>query len=456
MPTLRFPLLAVLAATLIATAPPAAAQLPAAVEGQPLPTLAPMLEQVTPAVVNIQTRGRIQMENPLLLDPFFRRFFDLPEMPRERPTQNVGSGVIVDAEQGYIITNNHVIERADEIVVTLRDGRRAEAELVGRDPETDVALLRIPAEDLVALPLADSDDLRVGDFVLAIGNPFGLGQTVTSGIVSALGRTGLAAEGFQDFIQTDASINPGNSGGPLVNLRGEVVGINTAILAPTGGNIGIGFAIPSNMASGVMRQLVEFGEVRRGRLGVAIQDLTPELAQALGIGVRRGVVIAQVVPGSPAEQAGLREGDVVTRVNRRAVQNAAELRNVIGLLRIGDQVTLEVIRNGEQMRVQAVIAEREVAAVPAGPLTPRLAGATFGPIAPDSPLHGRVEGVQALAVEPGSPASQSGLRPDDVVVSVNRQPVASMEQFQQAVSAAEGPLLLNVRRGEGALFILIR
>jgi serine protease Do/serine protease DegQ len=257
--------------------------LPSSVDGQPLPTLAPMLERATPAVVNIATVGHVEVrQNPLLSDPFFRHFFDIPDRPRRRQTQSLGSGVIVDAEHGYVLTNHHVIARADKITVTLRDGRHLNATLIGADPESDVAVIQVPAERLTALPLADSDRLRVGDFVVAIGNPFGLGQTVTSGIVSALGRTGLGIKGYEDFIQTDASINPGNSGGALVNLHGELVGINTAIIAPGGGNVGIGFAIPTSMASQIMQQLIEHGEVSRGQLGITAQDLTPELAQAFG------------------------------------------------------------------------------------------------------------------------------------------------------------------------------
>jgi serine protease Do/serine protease DegQ len=294
---------------LLLASPVTEAALPAEVDGQPLPTLAPMLERVTPAVVNIATRGRVQVrENPLLSDPFFRRFFDLPTPRRERRTQSLGSGVIIDAAEGYVVTNHHVIAKAQEISVTLRDGRALPATLVGADPEADIAVIQVTADDLGELPLADSDALRVGDFVVAIGNPFGLGQTVTSGIVSALGRSGLGIEGYEDFIQTDASINPGNSGGALVNLRGELVGINTAILAPSGGNVGIGFAIPASMVRELVAQLVEHGEVRRGQLGIVLQDLTPQLAEAFGIANGGGAVVSQVLDGSPAERAGLQPG----------------------------------------------------------------------------------------------------------------------------------------------------
>jgi len=321
--------------------------------GTPMPTLAPMLARVTPGVVNIAVRGRVREQNPLLQDPFFRRFFDLPQnqRPLERETMATGSGIIVDAGRGYVLTNGHLVENATKIEVTLKDNRRFTARLIGRDPGTDIALLQIPADNLVAVPLGDSDRLQVGDFVLAIGNPFGLGQTVTSGIVSALGRSGLNLEGYEDFIQTDASINVGNSGGPLVNLNGECVGINTAILAPGGGNIGIGFAVPINLARPVMEQLIRYGEVKRGRIGVAIQDLTPDLAQAMSTSHTSGAVIARVDPGSPAERAGLRGGDLVVAANGVPVRSGTQLRNMIGLSGIGSAVDLTIDRRGSQYRV---------------------------------------------------------------------------------------------------------
>ena len=292
-------------------------------------------------------------ENPLLQDPFFRRFFNLPQRQQqeERETQATGSGVIVDAAQGYILTNGHVVENATRIEITTKDNRRLTARLIGKDSDTDIALLQVPAQNLTAVPIGDSDRLQVGDFVLAIGNPFGLGQTVTSGIVSALGRSGLGIEGYEDFIQTDASINPGNSGGPLVNLQGQCVGINTAILSPGGGNIGIGFAVPINMARRVMDQLLRYGEVKRGRIGVAIQDLTPDLADAMKTTHTTGAVIARVETGSPAERAGLRNGDLVLALNGTAVHSGTQLRNLIGLARIGDEVTLTVDRRGAEYSI---------------------------------------------------------------------------------------------------------
>ncbi|ALG72022.1 peptidase [Azospirillum thiophilum] len=332
-------------------ASPAAAALPlGAVSGG---TIAPMLEQVTPAVVNISVLSQApQAENPLLRDPFFRRFFNLPDqMPQGRPQVSAGSGVIVDARNGYVVTNSHVVENAQEIAVTLKDRRRLRAKLIGRDAATDIALLQIKADGLTALQLGDSDRSQVGDFVVAIGNPFGLGQTVTSGIVSALGRSGLKIEGYEDFIQTDASINPGNSGGALVNFQGELIGINTAIIGPAGGSVGIGFAVPVTIVRSVMEQLREFGEVRRGRLGVAIQDLTPDLAESMSLKGDEGALIAKIERGSPADNGGLRSGDVVVAVDGRPIRSATDFRNRIGLLRVGTPVQLTVVRSGGQKSV---------------------------------------------------------------------------------------------------------
>ena len=330
----------------------AAAPIPE-IGGAAVPSLAPMLARITPGVVGVSVRGRVREENPLLQDPFFRRFFNLPQRQQqeERETQATGSGVIVDAAQGYVLTNGHVVENATRIEITTKENRRFTARLIGKDSDTDIALLQVPAQNLTAVPIGDSDRLQVGDFVLAIGNPFGLGQTVTSGIVSALGRSGLGIEGYEDFIQTDASINPGNSGGPLVNLQGQCVGINTAILSPGGGNIGIGFAVPINMARRVMDQILRYGEVKRGRIGVAIQDLTPDLADAMKTSHTTGAVIAKVESGSPAERAGLRNGDLVLALNGTAVNSGTQLRNLIGLARIGDEVTLTVDRRGSEYSI---------------------------------------------------------------------------------------------------------
>jgi Do/DeqQ family serine protease len=319
-------------------------------------TLAPLLADITPGVVNIAVRSRVERPaNPLVDDPFFRRFFDLPEVPRQRDVLSAGSGVIVDARRGYVLTNSHVVANAAEVQVTLKDARTYPARLVGSDPATDVALLQVDARDLTAVPLGDSARLEVGDLVVAIGNPFGLGQTVTSGIVSALGRSGLGIEGYEDFIQTDASVNPGNSGGALVNSRGELVGINTAILGPSGSNIGIGFAVPVNMARAVMTQLVEHGEVRRGRLGITIQDLTPALADAMSLDLRGGAVISAIEAGSPAARAGLALGDVIVEVNGQPVLDADDLRNLIGLLPVGTDLAIVLYRDGRERAAAAQV-----------------------------------------------------------------------------------------------------
>ncbi len=436
------------------------AQLPEMVDGQKLPTLAPLLERVTPAVVNIATRGRVTVQqHPLLDDPFFRRFFQGPngQLPRERPTQSLGSGVIVDAEQGYVVTNSHVIANAEKITVTTVDGIEMDAEVVGSDPETDLAVLKITRDDvkLTEIRFAEPDALRVGDFVIAIGNPFGLGQTATSGIVSALGRSGLGIEGYEDFIQTDASINPGNSGGALINLRGELVGINTAILSPAGGNIGIGFAIPAWMATAVLEQLIEHGEVQRGLLGVSIQALTPDLAEALDIASQEGVLIASVMPDSPAADVGLQPGDVIVAIDGVPVKRVAGVRNRIGLMRVGEAVELTILRNGKKLTVKPTIKAQDMQVAQAGDVTPRLQGAEFGML--ETKERGQtVERVGVSRIQAGSPAHQAGLREGDIILSVNRQNVANLAQFRQLVRQSPGRLLLHIRRGSGAFFLLLR
>jgi len=435
----------------------AAAALPLMVGGDGRPTLAPMLKEVTPAVVNISTKSHVRMQqNPLLNDPFFRRFFKVPDMPQQRERQALGSGVIVDADEGYILTNNHVIENADEITVTLKDKRHFEAKVIGTDPDADLAVIQIEAKHLTELAMVDSSTLEVGDFVVAIGNPFGLEQTVTSGIVSALGRSGLGIESYENFIQTDASINPGNSGGALVDLDGKLVGLNTAIVGPSGGNVGIGFAIPSNMARSIMMQLIEHGEVRRGQLGVVIQDLTHDLAGAMGIKQATGAVIAQVVEGSAADKAGLKVGDVVTAINGKAVHSSAQLRNAVGLLRVGEKVKLEIIRDGRKRTVHARIAEPKRTTAEAAGLSEHLSGAVLGVIEDNHPLAGKVEGVEVIDVERGSAAARAGLRQGDIIISVNRQPVSSVEEVRRAAEAGQHSILLNIRRGNGALFLVIQ
>jgi len=441
--------LGLLATLLCAFAPLASAQLPAQVGDTPVPSLAPMVKRVSPAVVNIATKGTVQEQNPLLNDPFFRRFFDVPNTPQRRQFQSAGSGVIVDAKQGYIITNAHVIENATEITVTLLDNRALTAKVVGKDEGSDVAVLQVQSNNLTAIAIADSDRIEVGDFVVAIGNPFGLGHTVTSGIVSALGRSGINPEGYEDFIQTDASINPGNSGGALVNLNGELVGINSAILSRTGGNIGIGFAIPANMMKTVMNQLVKHGEVRRGVLGVNIQTLTPDIAESMGAASGTvGALVSQVVEGSAAEKAGIKAGDIITAVNGKPVKDASGLRNSIGLLSIGDRVDIALLRDGKPRRVTAVIGERDTAAEAAA------AGQHQGLEGADL-VDAQGGGVLIRAVAEGSPAAQRGLRANDIIIGVGRTRVANLAEFRRATEGAAA-FVVQIRRGNAMLVIPIR
>ncbi len=443
--------------TLSFLTPVANAVLPADVNGKELPSLAPMLEQVTPAVVNIATEGRIKQRlNPLFADPFFQRFFGLPNQPVERKTSSLGSGVIVDAKRGLVLTNNHVIANAVQITVTLRDGRQLEAEIVGSDPETDVAVIKIPTEGLTELKTSDSESLRVGDFVVAIGNPFGLGQTVTSGIISALSRSGLGIEGYEDFIQTDASINPGNSGGALVNLRGELVGINTAIFSQTGGNIGIGFAIPINLALHIMEQIVETGEVKRGFLGVSMQDLSPELAEAFGLDRKRGAVINKILEGSPADKAGLLAGDIVVSADSKHIKNAADLRNRIGLLPVGETIKFRILRDGKEKEITVTVEENTLAGSGPSAVNELLQGVTVGEIEKGSPYFGQIEGTIVLNVERGNIAWRSGLRAGDIITSVNRVPVKSLKEFLTSVNKKEDSLLLRIIRGNAAAFLVIK
>jgi serine protease DegQ len=432
---------------------PVSAALPTAVDGQPMPTLAPMLERVIPAVVNISSVTRIEIkDHPLLSDPFFRWFFDSPRRQQQRDSQSLGSGVIVDAEQGLVLTNHHVVDKATEITVKLHDGRELKAKLVGSDPETDIAVLRIPAKDLTALKFTDSDRLRVGDFVLAIGSPFGLSQTVTSGIVSALGRTGLGIEGYENFIQTDASINPGNSGGPLVNLRGEIVGINTAILAPGGGNIGIGFAIPTNMVRTVMEQIVEHGGVRRGLFGLGVQDLTPDLAAALGAQADRGAVVSNIEPDSAAADAGLRPGDVITTVNGSPVKGAADLRNRMGLMSIGTPVELEIVRSGKPMSLHGEIGDPYKNYIPGTQVDPNFRGAMLGNLVKESARE-RLMAVAVGPVKEDSPAWSSGLREGDLLLEANGNRVRDLRELELILRESGGLYSLQIQRGNRLLIL---
>ncbi len=430
----------------------ASAAWPIGEDGQPLPSLAPMLKKTTPAVVNISTRTQIQeAEHPLLRDPFFRHFFDIPNQPRHRETSSLGSGVIVDSRRGYVLTNNHVVDKADEIMVTLNNGRKLNAKLVGADAESDIAVVRVDAKDLTELPVADSDKLEVGDFVVAIGNPFGLGQTVTSGIVSALGRSGLGIEGYEDFIQTDAYINPFNSFGALVHLKGELIGINTAILAPSVGNVCIGFAIPANMAIRIMNTLVEHGEVRRGLLGVTVQDMTHELAQAFGLSETQGAVVTGVQPDSPAARAKLEPGDIVLAINDRKVKNSMDVRNAVGMLQIGEQVRIDVLHKGEAETRETKIAAPKLVVAEGQQVHTKLSGTMLRNL----DTGNGEEGVLVEKIHTASYAFQAGLRPGDVIVMANRKPVRDLAELERAARGG-GQLLLNIQRESGGFFLLLR
>ncbi|WP_305909291.1 DegQ family serine endoprotease [Methylomarinum sp. Ch1-1] len=427
----------------------AEAALPANVEGKTLPSLAPMLERSMPAVVNISTTKAVA-ENPLLNDPFFRYFFQLPHPPRRQQKNSLGSGVIIDGQKGYVVTNNHVIDKADKIMVTLSDGRQFNAELLGADPEADVAVIQIPADNLTALSIADSRMLKVGDFAVAIGNPFGLGQTVTSGIISALGRSGLGIEGYEDFIQTDASINPGNSGGALVNLRGEFIGMNTAILAPGGGNVGIGFAIPSNMVMTLVDSLVEHGEVRRGLLGVTTQDLTAELVNAFGLKSKHGAVISRVEASSAAAKAGLEPGDIIVSLNGRKVKGSHQIRNMIGLMEIGDHVDIGVIRGEQRKTIRATIGKPQRQMLAGDQLHRTLDGTILA-----TTQKGQVEGVLLEKIKAGSYPWRVGLRPGDIIVSANRYRTRNLDELRRVIDPRR-PLLINIQRGGEAFFLVLK
>src|SRR5919198_1944903 len=401
-----------------------------------LPTLAPILEKVTPAVVNIAVlQAAPEQENPLMRDPFFRRFFGMPQ--QAEPQIAAGSGVIVDAKNGYVATNAHVVKDAREIQITLKDNRRLPAKLVGADPGTDIAVLKVDPKGLIEAKWGDSDTLQVGDFVMAIGNPFGLGQTATSGIVSALGRSGLSVEGYEHFIQTDAPINPGNSGGALINLKGELVGINSAIIGPSGGNVGIGFAVPSVLAHAVMTQLIRYGEVKRGRLGIAMQP---------NVGGIDGAQIAEVEPNSPAAAAGLRKGDVVTALNGHPVRGPAELRARLGVVPAGETVELRVQRGKETQNIRAKLGEIEKGQAAGGQTIAELSGAALTDVEKKG-LPGRDRAVAVTAVQEGSPAYQHGLRAGDIIVGVNQRRVTSVKDLAKALQG-KGRIGLNVLRGD--------
>lgn len=428
------------------------AALPNEVDGQPLPSLAPLVKRVAPAVVNIRVSQTI--ESPSVYgDEMFRRFFGIPDQGgggNSREVGSAGSGVIVDAERGYILTNHHVVENADKIEISLFNEDSLDAEVIGSDALTDIALLKVDPDGLTELPIGDSTAVEVGDFVIAIGNPFGLGHTVTSGIVSALGRTGISRNGLEDFIQTDASINPGNSGGALVNMRGELVGINSAIISGSGGNVGIGFAVPSEIARSIMRQILDFGEVRRGLLGVTIQTMDTESAEALGTDIDRGALITGIAPGSAAEDAGLQVDDIITGVNSKRIDSNRELANAIGLRGSGEDVKIDYVRNGRQQTVTAHLGRRVAQNISGTDIHPRLQGAQFATSTTSS-----TGGVEVISVEPDSLAAQRDLRSGDIILQANRTVVQNLNQLRE-IAQGSRILFLLVRRGDRQLMLQIR
>ena len=439
-----------LAALLLSLTAIGAAALPDSVDGEALPSLAPLVKRVAPAVVNIRVSQTVETRSQYG-DEMFRRFFGLPNDPGgSREVASAGSGVIIDADNGYILTNHHVVDGADTIQISLINDQSLDAEIVGSDPATDIAVIKVDPDGLVDIPIGDSDSLEVGDFVIAIGNPFGLGNTVTSGIVSALGRTGISRNGYEDFIQTDASINPGNSGGALVNMRGELVGINSAIISQSGGNVGIGFAVPSKIARSIMRQIIDFGEVRRGLLGVSINTIDSESAKALGAEVESGALVASIEPGSAAEDAGLRVDDIIVKVNDAKIDSSRELANAIGLKASGEEVDIEFVRDGESRSVTAILGRQRITRSGGADLHPGLEGAQFASAATAS-----ITGVEVTGVEPESPAAQRGLRAGDIITAVNRQPIQNLQQMQEIAEQAS-ILFLLVQRGDRTLMLQIR
>ncbi|WP_294828292.1 Do family serine endopeptidase [uncultured Gilliamella sp.] len=413
------------------------------------PSLAPMLETVLPSVVSIKVEGVAQMQNNMPEE--FRRFFGYPDS-QSRAFTGQGSGVIIDAEKGYVVTNNHVIDNADKITITLNDGHEFKAKLIGKDPQSDIALLKVEdAKKLTAIKLADSDKLRVGDYVVAIGNPFGIGQTVTSGIISALARSGLSMNGFENFIQTDASINRGNSGGALVNLNGELVGINTAIIAPSGGNVGIGFAIPSNMVKSLTSQLVEYGEVRRGVLGIKGNELTSDIAKAFDLDVQKGAFVSEVIDDSAAKEAGIKSGDVIVSMDGKPVDSFAELRAKIATSGVGRIVQLGLIRDGKEISVSVKLKNSDESSTEAKSLHSSLDGATL--------TNGDVKGQKGVVIESiakNSPASRLSLQEGDLITGVNKTRVNNIADLRKVIDSKPSAIALNIVRGDSRLYLILR
>ncbi|MHA7848694.1 serine endoprotease DegQ [Serratia sp. D1N4] len=439
----------------LTSVPAANAVMPVAVQGQPLPSLAPMLEKVLPAVVSVRVEGT-QVQNQQQLPEQFKFFFG-PNMPSQRqssrPFEGLGSGVIIDAEKGYVLTNNHVINNADKISIQLNDGREYDAKLLGRDEQSDIALLQVSAaKNLTAVKMADSDQLRVGDFAVAVGNPFGLGQTATSGIISALGRSGLSLEGLENFIQTDASINRGNSGGALVNLNGELIGINTAILAPGGGNIGIGFAIPSNMVQSLSKQLIEFGEVKRGLLGIKGSEMTADMGKAFNTDVQRGAFVSEVLPKSAAAKAGIKAGDILVSIEGKPISSFAELRAKVGTTAPGTTIKVGLLREGKPMEVAVTLDNSESAATNAETLSPSLQGASLS----NGALPSGDKGVKIENVEKGTPAAQIGLQKGDVIIGVNRERIEDITALRKLLETKPAVTALSIMRGNENIYLLMR
>ncbi|WP_213774953.1 serine endoprotease DegQ [Enterobacter hormaechei] len=432
---------------------PASAALPSQVPGQEaIPSLAPMLEKVLPAVVSVQVEGTARQSQriPEELKKYFGE--DAPDQ-QAQPFEGLGSGVIIDAAKGYILTNNHVISQADKISVQLNDGREFDAKLIGGDDQSDIALLQVQnPSNLTQIAIADSDKLRVGDFAVAVGNPFGLGQTATSGIVSALGRSGLNLEGLENFIQTDASINRGNAGGALLNLNGELIGINTAILAPGGGSIGIGFAIPSNMAKTLSQQLIQFGEVKRGLLGIKGMEMSADIAKAFKLNVQRGAFVSEVLPNSGSAKAGVKSGDIIVSLNDKPLSSFAELRSRIATTEPGAKVKLGLIREGKPLTVEVTLDKSTSSSASAEQISPALQGATLS----DGQLKNGTKGITVTTVEKSSPAAQAGLHQDDVIVGVNRTRVQSIAEMRKVLESKPAVIALQIIRGNDTLYILLR
>ncbi|KGT94467.1 serine endoprotease DegQ [Erwinia typographi] len=436
----------------LTVAPQASATLPAQIEGQPLPSLAPMLEKVLPAVVSVHVEGS-QTQSQEIPEPLKRFFGQEGGDAQPQPFEGLASGVVINAGKGYVLTNNHVVNGADKISVQLSDGREFDAKLIGHDEQTDIALIQISgAKGLTQIKVADSDKLRVGDFAVAIGNPFGLGQTATSGIISALGRSGLNLEGLENFIQTDAAINRGNSGGALVNLNGELIGLNTAILSSAGGNIGIGFAIPGNMAMNLAQQLIDFGEVKRGQLGIKGTEMTADMAKAFKVDAQRGAFVNEVLPGSAAAKAGIKAGDIITSLDDKPVDSFAALRVKIGTTPPGKEVKVGLIRDGKPVSVSVKLDASTQTAASVEQTTPALQGATFS----DGAAKDGTKGVVVDAVEKSTPAEQFGLKKGDVIVGLNRTPVGNLAELRKLLEAKPSLIALNVIRGDESIYLLLR